>query len=68
MNHLNKKSVGFGLLTLIFVVTLLGFRPKNVSAFWPKEHQQDVLAINASDTDSTQSEDEDPDDDDEWEA
>ena len=67
MKHLNEKSVGFGLLVLIFVGALLGFTPKNASSFMPNNHQQDVLVINASDTDTDQTESEE-DDDDEWEA
>ena len=50
---------------LIFVGALLGFTSKNASSFMTNNHQQDVLVINASDTDETESEE---DDDDEWEA
>ena len=69
MKHLNKKSVGFGLLLLIFGGALLGITPKNASSFIPNNHQQEVLAINGSDTDTDADETEsDDDDDDEWEA
>jgi hypothetical protein len=37
---MNKKRVGFVLLTLIFVVTLLGFRPKTAISFAPNNHIQ----------------------------
>jgi hypothetical protein len=67
---MNKKSVGFGLLVLIFVGALVGFTPKNASAFTPNNHQQDVFVIKASDTDTDadETESEEDDDDDEWEA
>lgn len=71
MKHLNKKSVGFRLLVMIFVGALLGFTPKSASLFMPNNHQQDVLVINASDTDTDTDADEnesEEDDDDEWEA
>jgi hypothetical protein len=68
VKHLNKKSVGFGLLLLIFVVALLGFTPKNASSFMPNNHQQEVLVINASDTDTDADETESDDDDDECKA
>ncbi len=66
VKHLNKKSVGFGLLVLIFVGALSGFTPKNASSFMPNNHRQDVLVINASDADADETESEE--DDDEWEA
>ena len=65
MKFLNKKSVVFGLLMLLLTGAFLDFTPKNAGSFGPNSQQQDVLVIDASDTDSTESED---DDDDEWEA
>jgi hypothetical protein len=44
---------------MLFVVgALLGFTPKNASSFMPNNHQQDVLVINASDTDTDETESE----------
>jgi hypothetical protein len=53
------------LLILLLTGAFLDFTPKNADSFGPNSQQQDVLVIDASDTDSTESED---DDDDEWEA
>jgi hypothetical protein len=65
VRFLNKKSVVLGLLILLLTGAFLGFTPKSADSIGPNSQQQDVLVIDASDTDPTESED---DDDDEWEA
>ena len=64
LNALNKIIVVLGLLILIMSIALLWSKAKTAGAFASNNLHQDVLVIQASDTDPIESED----DDDEWEA